>query len=151
MKRLQKLLPPVYLLLSLLLMGLLHRFLPLATLIAAPYRYHAGLATAAVGLGLIIACSIHFKRADTPIIPFSESTALLTRGIYRYTRNPIYLGMLIILAGAAVALGSLSPLLVLPVFFLIINEGYVKHEEPFLERIFGDEYRAYKARVRRWL
>ena len=92
-----------------------------------------------------------FKRAGTPIIPFEKSTSLLTHGIYRYTRNPIYLGMLIILAGAAVFLGSLTPFLVLPVFFFIIQEGYIRHEEPFLERIFGEQYRAYRRRVRRWL
>ena len=150
MKQLQILLPPVYLLLSLIVMGLVDYFLPVLQFIPSPWHY-AGLPILAAGLGLIIACSVLFKRAGTPIIPFRESTVLLSHGIYRYTRNPIYLGMLIILAGAAVFLGSLTPFLVLPVFFFIIQEGYIKHEEPFLERIFGEQYRAYCRRVRRWL
>ena len=150
MKQLQILLPPVYLLLSLLLMGVLDRYLPLIVLIQAPLSY-IGFVLLTAGLSLIIACSIMFNKADTPIIPFEPSTTLLTHGIYRYTRNPIYLGMLIILLGAAIALGSLTPFLLLPVFFFIIQEGYIKYEEPFLEEIFGDRYREYKFRVRRWL
>jgi protein-S-isoprenylcysteine O-methyltransferase Ste14 len=149
MKQLQILLPPVHLLLSLLLMGVLDYYLPLLTLLP-PYNY-AGIAILLSGLGLIILCAVMFKHADTPIIPFEPSTVLLTHGVYRYTRNPIYLGMLIILLGAAVTLGSLSPFLVLPVFFYIIQEGYIRYEETFLEDIFGDRYRLYKSRVRRWL
>jgi protein-S-isoprenylcysteine O-methyltransferase Ste14 len=63
----------------------------------------------------------------------------------------MYLGLMIILIGSGILLGSLSPFLVIPVFFLIIQEGFIKHEEPFLENIFGDEYREYKSRIRRWL
>jgi protein-S-isoprenylcysteine O-methyltransferase Ste14 len=150
MKQLQILLPPVYLLLSLLLMGVLDRYLPSLALIPPPYNY-AGFAVLLSGLGLIVACAVMYKKADTPIIPFEPSTALITHGIYRYTRNPIYLGMLIILLGAAIAFGSLSTFLVPPVFFYIIQEGYIKYEEPFLEQIFGDRYREYTSRVRRWL
>ena len=149
MKQLQVLLPPVYLFLGLVVMGLFDYFMPVYEFIPAPWRY-GGLLILGTGLGLIIACSVLFKRAGTPIIPFEKSTALLTHGIYRYSRNPIYLGMLIILAGAAVFLGSLTPFLVLPVFFFIIREGYIRHEESFLEQIFGDQYRSYRRRVRRW-
>ena len=150
MKQLQILLPPVYLLLSLLLMGVLDRYLPLMVLFQAPINY-IGFVILTAGLSLIIACSVMFNKADTPIIPFEPTTALLTHGIYRYSRNPIYLGMLIILLGAAIAFSSLGPFLVLPVFFFIIREGYIKYEEPFLEQIFGDRYREYKSSVRRWL
>jgi protein-S-isoprenylcysteine O-methyltransferase Ste14 len=150
MKQLQILLPPVYLLLSLALMGILDRYLPLMILLEKPWTY-LGFAVLIAGLALIIACAILFRQADTPIIPFKHSTALLTDGIYRYSRNPMYLGMLVMLFGAGAAFGSLGPLLVPPLFFFIIREGYIKYEETMLEDIFGDRYRAYTARVRRWL
>lgn len=63
----------------------------------------------------------------------------------------MYLGMMIILFGTWIFLGSLSPLFVIPVFFLFIQEIFIKYEEPFLENIFGDQYREYKSKVRRWL
>jgi len=150
MRQLQILLPPVYLLLSLLLMGLLHYFLPLVTLVSAPFTY-AGYILLVSGLAIILVCAIMFKRAKTAIIPFEKSSKLVSEGIYRYSRNPIYAGMLIILTGVATILGSLSTFLVIPVFLLIIQQGYIKHEERFLEKTFGDDYLEYKARVRRWL
>jgi protein-S-isoprenylcysteine O-methyltransferase Ste14 len=91
-----------------------------------------------------------FRKAGTPVKPFEPSTVLVLHGLYRYTRNPMYLGLIVILSGSGILLGSLSPFLVIPVFFLIIQEGFIKHEELFLEKIFGDEYREYKSRIRRW-
>lgn len=150
MKQLQVLLPVAWLLLSLLLMGLLHYFLPLTNLLAPPLT-HGGYIILLVGLLLILDCIFLFRRAATPIIPFEKSDTLITAGIYQYSRNPVYLGMALILLGAAVSLGSLSPLLVIPCFLVIIQEGYIRHEERFLEKIFGDEYLQYKSSVRRWL
>ncbi|OGT74912.1 MAG: hypothetical protein A2W76_00530 [Gammaproteobacteria bacterium RIFCSPLOWO2_12_47_11] len=63
----------------------------------------------------------------------------------------MYLGMMIMLVGVWIALGSLSPVLVIPVFFLIIQEGFIKYEEAFLEERLGDEYQDYKNRVNRWI
>jgi len=150
MKQLQILLPPVYLLLSLTLMGLLHYLLPVVILLSSPANY-TGYVTMLCGLSIILYCVLMFRKATTPIIPFEKPTALISTGIYRYSRNPVYLGMLIILLGAALALGSLSPFVLIPVFFVIIQQGYVRHEERFLEKIFGEEYLRYKACVRRWL
>lgn len=103
--------------------------------------------------GLILAASglISFKKAGTAIKPFEASTTLVKDGLYQYTRNPMYLGMVILLIGVASYLGSLTPYAVIPVFFLVIQECFIKHEEPFLENIFGQEYLDYKNNVRRWL
>lgn len=150
MKALQILLPPVHLVICLLLMLLLDYRFPLLEF-GLPYARPAGIVILLSGLGLIMVCASLFSRAETPVIPFEQSTRLLTGGIYRYSRNPIYLGMLIILVGAAIALDSLTPLFVIPVFYLIIQYGYVLHEEVFLEQIFGDEYIRYCRQVRRWL
>jgi len=149
-KALQAVIPPVYLLISLLLMLVLHYRLPLLRLIPAPYTY-TGVSLIIVGLSLAVLGAGMFRRADTPVRPFQKSTTLVVQGLFRYSRNPMYLGLLLILLGTAVVLGSLSPFLVIPVFFVIIQEGYVKHEERFLEELFGEAYRRYKQRVRRWL
>ena len=103
--------------------------------------------------GLVLAASavISFKKAGTAIKPFESSTVLIKDGLYRYTRNPMYLGMVILLIGVASYLGSLTPYVVIPVFFLIIQQCFIKHEEPFLENIFGQEYLDYKDKVRRWI
>ncbi len=150
MKQLQKIIPPVYLLLSLLLMGLLHYFLPILQIVP-DFFYYAGVFFLLAGLAMMIGCARMFRKAETPVFPFEPSTALLTHGIYRYTRNPIYLGMVSMLLGFSMMLGSLAPFLVLPLFFFIIQEGFIRYEEPFLEEIFGDQYRQYKSQVRRWL
>jgi protein-S-isoprenylcysteine O-methyltransferase Ste14 len=63
----------------------------------------------------------------------------------------MYLGMMIMLVGTWIALGSLSPVFVIPVFFLIIQEGFIKYEETFMEENFGDAYLNYKDRVNRWI
>ena len=72
-------------------------------------------------------------------------------GPFRFTRNPIYLGMVLLLSGAAVGLGSLSPWFVIPPFILAIAFDVIPAEEAMLTETFGDAYRAYQSRVRRWI
>ncbi|MEE8233425.1 MAG: isoprenylcysteine carboxylmethyltransferase family protein, partial [Gammaproteobacteria bacterium] len=95
--------------------------------------------------------ALYFKKSGTAIRPFETSTVLVKGGPYRFTRNPMYLGMVLILIGMAIYLGSLTPWFVIPVFFLIIQEWFIKYEEPFLENTFGKEYQDYKTKVRRWI
>lgn len=95
--------------------------------------------------------SIAFNKAGTPVVPFERSTALVVTGFYRWTRNPMYLGLVLILLGAAMLLGTLSAFLPIPVFVWIIQTRFIRGEERFLEDIFGNEYLAYKSKVRRWL
>ncbi len=142
--------PPVYFMVALLLMALLHQVLPLARLFSAPYRY-AGIVLMALALGLILWAAVLFRLAGTGIVPFSPATALVTRGPYRFTRNPMYLGMTGVLLGAAVLMGTLSPLAVIPAFMALIADHFIAPEEALLERSFGAPYLAYKTQVRRWL
>lgn len=144
------LLPPVWLLLSLGLMLLLHYLLPVAEFGSEGLRY-AGLALIVLGVGITIWAAVLFKRAQTGIVPFSPATYLVLGGPYLWTRNPMYVGMALSLLGAAVALASLAPFFVLPLFVLVINYRFVAAEEHMLEEAFGEAYREYKARVRRWL
>jgi protein-S-isoprenylcysteine O-methyltransferase Ste14 len=143
-------LPPVYFLGAIVLMVALDRFFPLATLIEPPVTY---LGWVLFGLGIAVALSVNwrFKRAGTPIRPFEESTALVTDGPFAFSRNPIYLGAIVGLFGIFVVLGSLSPLAVIPPFVYIIRTRFIAVEERMLEAAFGEAYRDYMKRVRRWI
>lgn len=131
-------------------MVVLHFGFPIAQPIGEPYRYAGGVL---MGLATVLgfwAVGL-FRRARTGVVPFSEATTLVTRGPYRFTRNPMYLAMAGILVGTAIWLGSLTPWLVLPAFMSIIAERFIAREEAMLEGVFGEAYRQYKAAVRRWL
>jgi protein-S-isoprenylcysteine O-methyltransferase Ste14 len=145
-----RILPPVYLLGAIALMALLHYFLPGPRLLFRPWNF-LGLIPMAGGLLLAIYAERLFKRHKTTIRPGKESTHLLTYGPYRFTRNPIYLAMIILLSGIALLLGSLSPWIVLPVFIFIINRKIIPVEEAMLVQKFGAEYEQYRSRVRRWV
>ena len=144
------LVPPVYFLVALLLMIFLHRVVPWAQVLEAPYRY-AGIIVAGISLGLGAWAAALFRRAGTQIRPFLPSTALVVVGPYELTRNPMYLGMAGILLGAAIFMGSLTPFAVIPAFMALIAERFIMPEEAKLEAAFGRDYMDYKARVRRWL
>jgi protein-S-isoprenylcysteine O-methyltransferase Ste14 len=142
--------PPVYLLAAILGMIALHLLLPGATLIASRWRW-LGLSPIAAALTLGAFAVRLFRRHQTTIKPGEASSHMLTSGPYRFTRNPIYIGMTLILGGVAVILGSLTPWLVLPLFVYLIHRNIIPVEEQMLEHTFGEPYRQYRARVRRWL
>jgi protein-S-isoprenylcysteine O-methyltransferase Ste14 len=100
---------------------------------------------------VVVYCAGIFQRKGTTIKPFEESSYLVDGGLFGYSRNPIYLGMVVVLLGLWCVLGSLTSLLVIPVFVWLIQEKFIKEEEKMLEDKFGEEYREYKAKVRRWL
>lgn len=143
-------LPPFWMIFALGSQWALHRWLPLWQ-VSAPALNVAGALVAALGLVLIGVSLFGFKRARTGIVPFTEATALVSGGFYRFSRNPMYLGMAFILVGFALKAGSASTLLPIPLFMWIIQRRYILPEEAFLEAALGDEYRAFKSRVRRWL
>jgi len=87
----------------------------------------------------------------TTVNPYKAASNLVTRGPFRYSRNPIYLFDWFVYAGAMVLLRTAWPLLLAPLVFLVMRFMVIAHEESHLEAHFGDEYRDYKARVRRWL
>jgi protein-S-isoprenylcysteine O-methyltransferase Ste14 len=144
------LVPPVYFLVALLLMGFFHRVAPWVQVLDLPYRY-AGIVLMGLALCLIAWAAFLFRRAGTSIRPFLPSTALVLEGPYKFTRNPMYLGMAGILLGAGVYMGSITPFVVIPAFMALITERFIVPEEAKLEAAFGGEYLEYKKRVRRWL
>lgn len=146
----RKVFPPTYLLLLLVVMIVLHIFIPISYWLDLPWRF-AGLPLIIAAVALAVSGSQLFQRHGTTIRPFEESKALVTQGPYRFSRNPMYLSMLIVLIGVALMLGSLSALVVPPIFIWLITTRFIQKEEAMLERRFGDRYLNYKKRVRRWI
>lgn len=143
-------LPPVILLLSIGLQIALHKWLPVTTVLPAPWHW-IGALFIVCGAAVMAGPVLSFHRRETTIVPFQESSALVTEGMYRYTRNPMYVSMVLILIGVAALTGSLSPFAVPLLFVPVLNARVIRHEEAMLEERFGDVYREYCRRVRRWL
>lgn len=120
-----------------------------------PFRVRLGVALALVLIGQSISISgmVAFRRARTTINPIKASAAssLVRTGVYRFTRNPMYLGLLLTLLAWAAFLSNPAALLFVPVFVLYINRFQIKPEEQVLSSLFAEEYTAYKNQVRRWL
>ena len=150
MEKKRKILPVVYLLASLILMALLQLFLPLYQYVKPPFAF-AGIIIVFAGIGLSAISAGMFVRVNTGLIPFEEATALVTDGVFGFTRNPMYLGMFLMVFGAAFLMGSVGALIPLLVFMLIIRFNFVAGEERFMEATFGQQYLDYKSKVRRWI
>ena len=149
-ERPRKIVPPFWMLACMALAWLLNRYVPLAPL---PFAFVPLLGRSLAALGLLCALwpLLQFFAARTGIVPFSEARTLVTGGLYRVTRNPMYLGLTLMLAGYGLMLGSVGALLPVPLFPWIIQKRFIEGEERFLEAAFGEEYRDYRRRVRRWL
>jgi protein-S-isoprenylcysteine O-methyltransferase Ste14 len=107
----------------------------------------------ATGIAIAVAGVREFRRARTTVNPLTPAaaSAMVRSGIYRHTRNPMYLGMLLMLAGWAVWLASVAALAVLPAFVLYLNRLQIEPEERALASLFGRDFEDYRRSVRRWL
>jgi len=145
-------LPPLIVLGFLAAAAVLEAIVPVLVPVTHPLaRYVAGATLAAGGFFMIAIGTRLFAAAGTNVPPTLPTTALVVDGIYRRTRNPLYLGMTLVYLGLGVAAGSLWAIGLVAPLLWVINVGVVKREERYLERKFGDAYRDYKARVRRWI
>jgi protein-S-isoprenylcysteine O-methyltransferase Ste14 len=145
------LVPPLWALLTSLGMLALHQRLPGPVLLGEPWSWWLGVLPALAGVGLVGWAARLFLRAGTPLEPWQTPTALVVSGPYRFTRNPMYLGLTLCLIGLTLWLGTTTPALLLPVFVALLTLGFVRPEERRLEQRFGKSYRTYKSRVRRWI
>ena len=143
-------LPPVLLCVAIILMALLHAFVPVARLFTVPWRF-SGAVLIFAGLALNVWADGLFKRAGTSVKLFDPSSSLVVDGPFSFSRNPMYLGMVLVLVGIAVGLGGATPWLVIPVFAWLVDRRFVVPEERKLEATFGARFLEYKARVRRWI
>lgn len=145
----KRVMPPVYFLITLLLIAAVPWVLPISTLIHAPLKY-AGLLIIGIGLVVVVVPARAFETHATTIRPFEDSYALMTDGFYRLTRKPMYLGMAIVLIGIAILLG-LTSFLPMPFFMIMIQQRFVLMGEAMPAERFGDRYAEYCRSVRRWI
>ena len=144
--------PPVYMLIMAYIMWLLDKFLPLYNWLNSPWNK---LGLIIIGMAILLdiwslLLFFHAKTTPNPMKPGSTSH-LVTSGLYRYSRNPMYLGLLVMLIGWGLYQGSLSPLSMLPLFIWLLTKQQIEPEEIILMDKFGPEYKDFQQRVRRWI
>jgi protein-S-isoprenylcysteine O-methyltransferase Ste14 len=122
-----------------------------STSIPDALRWPLGGALVVGGVALQASFIAWFRRARTPVAPYQPTRALVTTGPYRLSRNPAYLGFTLISSGIAFLADALWVLAPLPVVLAVMQWGVIAREERYLDRRFGDNYRRYRARTRRWL
>jgi len=143
-------LPPVLTLICLILMSLLRWLSPIAIIFPKPWSW-LGILPICTGLMLGLSGVYQFRKAKTNIRPFREADTLVMSGIFRFTRNPMYFGIALLLAGVWVLLGALSPVIGIIVFVVVADRWYIQVEERMLSEKFGPAFEDYRVRVRRWI
>ena len=144
--------PPVYALVAVLMMWLLDKNYPLLETAQQGPMIIGGLLIL-IGILIDLLAIMQFRQARTTVNPLRPelSSSLVTSGFYAHSRNPMYVGLLFSLVGVTLLLRSLTPLLVLPLFVLVVTVMQIIPEEKALTQIFGEEFQYYKQRVPRWL
>jgi protein-S-isoprenylcysteine O-methyltransferase Ste14 len=125
--------------------------LPLPLSISPPLRITGATISILLGLTALALAGRLFTQSDEDPTPWSPTTEIISTGIYRFTRNPMYLGLALIQVGLAIAMSSLWVLALLPPVLLAIYATAIRYEESYLERKFGNSYLEYKRSVRRWI
>lgn len=144
--------PPLAALISAVLMwGIASRFQTLD--FDFPFQEIAAYAFIGLGVMIDIISIFAFRRARTTVTPLApeKASSLVVSGLYHFTRTPMYLGMLFILIGVALLLGSFANCVVLVAFVAYITAFQIKPEEERLQEVFGVQYHSYKQKVRRWI
>ena len=145
-----RVLPPVYFLGSLVVMAVLHMEVPIVHWLPMPWSL-VGVVPLGAGIVMAAAANRLFHTLGTPVHPFAQSSILVTQGPFKISRNPMYLGLALVLIGIALLLGTLSPWFLIPPFVAVIRLRFIRHEERALEEQFGAPYDAYRKKVRRWI
>jgi protein-S-isoprenylcysteine O-methyltransferase Ste14 len=143
-------LPPTWMLIAMIAMLALHFLFPVVWIIPQFWNL-AGLIFIILGVVMNLSADKAFHQAHTTVKPFEESSALVTEGVFRISRNPMYLGFVLILTGIAILLRTLSPFIVIFVFVALIDRTFVKVEERMLAEKFGVSWKHYQSMTRRWL
>ena len=144
-----KILPPHAAIGSLIAVIALHYLFP-TPLISKPFNL-LGILFFAAGLFVLFWSFGLFKKKDTPILPGQKPSALVIEGSYKFTRNPMYLGVTTALLGVAIYLGDALAFLAPIVFFAFVSIRFIPREEKLMEKLFGKKYLEYKKKVRRWI
>ena len=142
--------PPIVALLFIVIAYFLGRFVPPPYVPSMIWR-NVGLLLTFIGFLLGIAAFVEFRKARTTVDPHGSVKQVVTSGIYRFTRNPIYLGFLLMVIGLPLNSGLIWGIIVAPLYIIVMTRLVIEHEEAYLEKKFKDQYISYKSRVRRWL
>ena len=142
--------PPLVAVFFIVLAYFLGRFVPLPFAIP-PILQYFGLALTFIGFLLGIGAFLEFRKARTTLDPHGSAKHLVTSGIYRFTRNPIYLGFLLMVIGFPLNSGVIWGLVLAPFYMMTMSRVVIEREEAYLERKFKGQYTSYTSRVRRWL
>lgn len=142
--------PPVLFILCIITMIGIKYLTPEQTFLSPPFNY-AGIILIVAGLFFTIQVRKSFDKLNTEIHTFKRPRKLVIDGLFNLSRNPIYLGFTIALIGVWLLTGNLLAIIGVLVFFLTTNFWYIPYEEKVMEREFGDQYLAYKSKVRRWI
>jgi len=150
MKKKSKMLPPAYFYSILFFSIILHFIFPVLLIIKPPFSY-LGIILVIFGIVFNIWIDKLFKNKKTTVKPYEKPSQLIIEGPFKISRHPIYLGMLLILVGITIFLGSIITFIFPIIFVLLIEILFIPYEEENMEEIFKNEYLSYKKRVRRWL
>jgi protein-S-isoprenylcysteine O-methyltransferase Ste14 len=142
--------PPILTLLFIAIAYVAKWSIPIAFVVPNVLRL-IGFALVVIGFLCGVAAFMAFRKARTTLDPHGQVSVIVTAGIYRFTRNPIYLGFLLMLIGFPLNSGNFWGILLAPVFVMSMNSLVIEKEEAYLETKFKDVYTSYKSRVRRWL
>ena len=142
--------PPVVAMIFIIVGLFLGRLVPALAGMPPPAK-NIGLGMTFIGFLFGVGAFIEFRKAHTTLDPHGSVKALVQSGIYRITRNPIYLGFLFMVIGFPLAYGSLWGLVVSPLFMATLSRLVIEKEEAYLEKKFKDQYADYRSRVRRWI
>lgn len=137
-------------LICVILMIFLHQFFFIKELVPDPLNY-SGIVIILLGLLVAISVARQFKKLDTEIHTFGTPRKLVTSGLFKFSRNPCYVGFAISLIGVWILLGTFLPIFGCLLFILTSNFWHIPYEEKSLKKEFDEEYKAYKSKVRRWL
>ncbi len=144
--------PPLVYLAALIAGGLVHRYLvPLSLDLPRGVRFAAAAVAAAIGFGVMAAAVGSFRRTGQVPAPWKTTPEIVSTGVYRVTRNPMYVGMALLQAGYGIARANGWTIALVPVVLAVVYATAVRHEEAYLEEKFGDAYLEYKSSVRRWI
>jgi protein-S-isoprenylcysteine O-methyltransferase Ste14 len=142
---------PDGLFISLVVLSLLfHKTIPLGRVLPSPWNL-SGIILILIGIIMTTISNLTLLKNKTSIQPYETPQLLITTGLFKLSRNPIYLGMVIVLVGVVMILGSLSPIISPIIFVIIMNNLIIPTEENNLEMVFGDKYLDYKTKTRRWI
>ena len=142
--------PPILLVIHIVVAWLLGKIV-LLPIVVSPLIRNLGLGLAGIGFLFGLLAFNAFAKARTTLDPHGSVTSIVSSGIYRFSRNPIYLGMACMIVGFPLVFGNVWGVPLALVFIILTSKLVIEHEEAYLEKKFGEAYTGYKSRVRRWL